>query len=89
MGKVTVNIGQNTLTSRVHELTLVPGKCFVVSKLMAVSPVVRVAVKIDVMQMPIKIHSTANIRATREWGARSPYLRRKRDSFTRGFPGHE
>ena len=55
-------------------LTLEPGRLFLVSRLIVVSDVVKVAVNIEQMQIPIRIQHTAKVLPNREMGARSPYL---------------
>ena len=51
-----------------------PGRLFLVSRLIVVSDVVKVAVNIEQMQIPIRIQHTAKVLPNREMGARSPYL---------------
>ena len=55
--------------------TFAPGNLFVVSKLMAVREVVKVAVNIEMMQIPRRIQRTAKTRPGKDWGALSPYLK--------------
>lgn len=60
---------------RATNITLVPIICsFINASTLAESADVSVAVYIENIVMPNKIHNTANKRAIIDFGARSPYL---------------
>ena len=54
--------------------TLEPARLFLVSRLIVVNDVVKVAVNIEHMQITIRIQATAKVRPRTDLGARSPYL---------------
>lgn len=69
--------------------TLEPGRLFLVSRLIVVSDVVKVAVNIEQMQIPIRIQHTAKVLPNREMGARSPYPTVVMETNAHQNPSHE
>ena len=66
-------------------LTFDPGKVTAVSRLIVVNEVVSIAVKIEHIQIPTRIQTTANNLPGIERGHRSPYLGKQRENYMRTF----